>query len=244
VCISIRNLCFSFAEKSIFDNFNLEINDKNPVAVLGPSGCGKTTLLRLIAGLAQPASGSILISDNGICKTKTSFMFQEPRLLPYLTVLENTMLPVIKSIGVKTARKRASQFLRLASLSDKAGVFPANLSGGEMQRASMARAFTYDAPVLLLDEPFQSLDIPLRISLMDTLLKFLKEEHRYSVIVTHDPREALYLAKRIIVLKHNGAAVSIALDEQNESFALDTKQYVNSSAFHQEERLIAALSDS
>ena len=192
---SINKLCFAFGSNTLFDNFSLELNAADsPLMALGPSGCGKTTLLRLIAGLLTPASGHITAP-------KVSFAFQEPRLFPQLTALENVALPLeAVALSKSAALERARYFLELVSLSDKAREYPSALSSGQAQRVSIARAFAYPAPLLLMDEPFQSLDIPLRIELMETLQRMLTVAPRFLFIVTHDPREAVFLGKRIIVL--------------------------------------------
>jgi NitT/TauT family transport system ATP-binding protein len=168
---------------------------------LGVSGCGKTTLLRLIAGLLAPSAGRIDRSGD------VSFVFQESRLLPWQTVLENVSLPIERSMGRTAARSRALQFLRRVSLEDKAGAYPPELSGGQAQRASFARAFAYPAPIMLMDEPFQALDVPLRIRLMETARSLLEQENRLAVVVTHDPREAIFLGRRILVLGSRGRGI-------------------------------------
>ncbi|MDR2485622.1 MAG: ABC transporter ATP-binding protein [Treponema sp.] len=198
----IQDICFSFGRKVLFDHVSLTLGEENPVALLGPSGCGKTTFLRLAAGLLEPRSGRIIYEDKepenpgkGI-----SFVFQEPRLLPWLTVRENVVLPIKKYLPPKDAESRAEHFLELVSLKDKIPAYPGALSGGQRQRVSIARAFTYPAALMFMDEPFQSLDIPLRIELMGTTLELLKAEPRFLIAVTHDPREAVFLGRRIIVL--------------------------------------------
>jgi NitT/TauT family transport system ATP-binding protein len=253
--VSLNNISFAFDQQKIpsqqiFDKLTLEIGEENPTLILGPSGCGKTSLLRLIAGLLKAQSGSITFRTGNTIHTGVhkSFMFQEDRLLPWMSVQENILLPVKKTMPAAEARERAAYFLDLVFLGHKADFYPDRLSGGEKQRASMARAFTYDAPLLLLDEPFQSLDIPLRISLMDTLLVLLEKDKRSCIMVTHDPREALYLGKRILVLnrEHINESLSsarIVLDEQAHPFFEGKKRsYVNRENHEQEERLIAALS--
>jgi NitT/TauT family transport system ATP-binding protein len=199
VSISIRGLDFAFAgNRPIFRGLSLELGKDNPAVILGPSGCGKTTLLRLIAGLLKPQAGELeIISGNS---PGVSFVFQEPRLLPWKTVLENVSLPLIETLGTEEAANRARRFLALVSLEDKARSLPAELSGGQRQRANLARAFACPAPVLLMDEPFQSLDIPLRLRLMDLTLALLAEFPRLAVAVSHDPREAAYLGRRVIIL--------------------------------------------
>ncbi|MDR0597467.1 MAG: ABC transporter ATP-binding protein [Treponema sp.] len=181
----------------------MDIDDGGPVALLGASGCGKTTLLRLMAGLLKPSAGGSVIERTG----EVSFVFQEHRLLPWYTVLENVSLPVERSMGRAAARDRALQFLCRVSLEDKAGAYPAELSGGQAQRASFARAFACPAPIILMDEPFQALDIPLRIRLMETTRSLLEQEKRLAVLVTHDPREAIFLGRRILVLGGGGRGI-------------------------------------
>jgi len=209
--ISIENLSFAYSEKKIFDGLNVKFDELDgPLVILGPSGSGKTTLLKLLGGLLKPSSGEIKFLGEGETENKTplsAFMFQEPRLLPWLSVLENISIPLEKALGKEKAKERARDFLSLVSLEEKEKVFPAELSGGQAQRISMARAFAWNAPVLLMDEPFQSLDIPLRKSLMDLTLSLLEKEKRFLVMVTHDPREAVYLGGRVIVLGRPGGGI-------------------------------------
>jgi len=209
--IVIENLSFAYSEKAIYNGLNAVFDELDgPLVILGPSGSGKTTLLKLLGGLLKPLSGGInFICENGTEESTpvSAFMFQEPRLLPWLTVLENISVPLEKAFGKEKAKERARDFLSLVSLGDKEKVFPAELSGGQAQRISMARAFAWSAPVLLMDEPFQSLDIPLRKSLMDLTLSLLEKEKRLLVMVTHDPREAVYLGGRVIVLGRPGEGI-------------------------------------
>ncbi|MDR2029777.1 MAG: ABC transporter ATP-binding protein [Treponema sp.] len=197
VSIEMEGLSFGFGERPIFQDLNLRLGDASPVAILGPSGCGKTTLLRLVAGLLRPQGGTLRIRGPA---EKVSFVFQEPRLFPWLRVLENVSLPVKGMMGKKDAEDRARRLLALVSLEDRARAYPGELSGGQRQRVSIARAFAYPAPILCMDEPFQSLDIPLRLQLMDLILTLLKAEPRLVLTVTHDPREAVYMGRRILVL--------------------------------------------
>jgi NitT/TauT family transport system ATP-binding protein len=240
--VSVQNLCFGYDGKTLFKDFSLDftgdVGNSNPAVILGPSGCGKTTLLRLMAGLIRPSAESKIEAPE-----KVSFVFQEPRLLPYLTVLQNVMLPAVKPLGKAEAERRALFFLRENALDEFAPAYPDKLSGGQRQRASIARAWTFPAPLILMDEPFQSLDIPLRIQLMDAVRKLLKTENRFVIAVTHDPREALYLGKRIIVLGKPPSqdAVSVVFDEKHET-AEEERGFVSENTFTLEKRLIAALS--
>jgi NitT/TauT family transport system ATP-binding protein len=156
-----------------------------------------------MAGLLKPSDPGSVIERSG----EVSFIFQESRLLPWHTVLENVTLPIERSMGKAAARDRAMQFLRRVSLEDRAGAYPGELSGGQAQRVSFARAFAYPAPIILMDEPFQALDLPLRLRLMERTLSLLEEEKRLAVVVTHDPREAIFLGRRILVLGNEGRLV-------------------------------------
>ncbi|MDR1286238.1 MAG: ATP-binding cassette domain-containing protein [Treponema sp.] len=191
--IAVRNLSFGFGCKVIFRDLSLEIGSSaldNPTVILGPSGCGKTTLLRLVAGLLPPGEG-------GVSSGPVSFVFQEPRLLPWKTVLANAALSAGEGRG---GEGEARRFLRLFSLGGRMDALPDELSGGERQRVNMARAFAPAAPVILMDEPFQSLDIPLRMKLMDLAVDIAGRTGRILLSVTHDPREAVYMGRRVIVL--------------------------------------------
>jgi NitT/TauT family transport system ATP-binding protein len=208
--IFLRDISFAFPKGNpLFQRLSLDL-DEGPVVILGSSGCGKTTLLRLMAGLLAPddgADGTGTIEREG----EASFVFQESRLLPWYTVLENVTLPIESRLGTAAACERALRFLRLVHLEHKAAAYPSELSGGQAQRVSMARAFAYPSQIMLMDEPFQSLDVPLRLQLMDTVRSLLAEEKFLAVMVTHDPREAVYLGRRILVLGRPPAG--IMLDE-------------------------------
>jgi NitT/TauT family transport system ATP-binding protein len=233
--LRVEALRFSYApskdpSKDIFRNFSLRLEGPGPFVMLGPSGCGKTTFLKLLGALEKPVEGSIAISGaEGV-----SFVFQEPRLLPWHTVLENVSLPVKKFYG-SAAAERAASFLRLVSLDDKLNAYPAELSGGQQQRAALARAFAHPGSLVLMDEPFQSLDIPLRIDLMNLTRKIMEGENRGLVLVTHDPREAVFLGRRIIVLGQpcRGIVLDWKIDFENPGPEASLKL---------EQELIAALS--
>ena len=175
----------------VFENLSLVFPKGEVSCITGPSGCGKTTLLNLIAGVLKPESGSIVFEEKE--KGPVSYLFQEPRLLPWRTVLENCTL-------VCDDRERAMHFLELAKISDKANRFPSELSGGERQRAAIARAFCYKSNVILMDEPFQNLDMNLKEELASLFFKMLKEDRRTVIWVSHDSELANTYAKKVIDL--------------------------------------------
>jgi NitT/TauT family transport system ATP-binding protein len=234
---TLKNIFFAFNGKPLFENFSLDLDEGNPTVILGPSGCGKTTLLRLIAGLLKPQAGAICGEEKS---GKVSFIFQEPRLLPWYTALKNVMIPLEGPLGKNDAQDRARYFLELVSLGNKAGTYPDELSGGERQRVSMARAFAYPRSLILLDEPFQSLDIPLRLELMDILLALIHREKRRALAVTHDPREAVYLGERILVLTKPPGG--IVLDKKI-SLSREERAYGSPAHGNLEHALVKALAD-
>ncbi len=232
--IEIKELSFSYSGVELFRDFSLSLQESSVCTLLGPSGCGKTTLLKLIAGLLTPQKGSVSVSG------PVSYVFQESRLFPWLSILENVMLPLLHLYTKTEAWERASYFLDLVGLADRKTAKPGSLSGGQQQRVSLARAFAYPSSVLLMDEPFQSLDVPLRIQLMDVVLDLLKKEPRLVMAVTHDPREAIYLADRIIILQ--GTPVRIVWDEPIALLRKD-RQYSSPAHAELEAHLFAVLSD-
>lgn len=188
--IEIENLSVSYGDNAVYKNFSLQVEDSAITCILGESGCGKTTLLNAIAGLI-PYGGSI-------SPVKTSYVFQSPRLIPYVTVLKNLTL-------TGATVEEAVKLLERVGLSEKAAAFPDRLSGGEAQRVALCRAFLFESDTLLMDEPFSSLDLKTKLSVMELFLSMQSEERRCVLFVTHDVDEALYLADRIIVL--NGGTV-------------------------------------
>jgi NitT/TauT family transport system ATP-binding protein len=204
VALRFEDVSFAFPGRPVFDGFSLEIASPGVTALLGPSGCGKTTLLRLAAGLSALDGGRIVLDGEPL---RVSYVFQEPRLLPWRTAADNVAIPLRRIYGAAGARRRAAAYLEYVGLADRAAAYPDELSGGQLQRVSLARAFAFPAPAVLLDEPFQALDLPLRIQLMELTLRLLAESPRLALAVTHDPREAIFLADRAIVIAGTPAAV-------------------------------------
>ncbi|NQT58246.1 MAG: ATP-binding cassette domain-containing protein [Bacteroidetes bacterium] len=193
------------SDVEVFNGLSLNIPEQEITVILGPSGCGKTTLLNSIAGLAEQDSGEI-IRDESDCSI--SFIFQEPRLLPWMSVSRNIDLVLQNAFPDKNQRsERISRFLGLVGLTDSAEMYPEELSGGMKQRVSIARAFAYPSNLILMDEPFQSLDLKLRIELIHEYTKLWDRDPRTTLLVTHDVREALLLADTIFLLSDRPAAV-------------------------------------
>lgn len=183
----------------VFEDFSLEVSPKTILAVVGPSGEGKTTLLHLASGLLEPDAGRVVreAGEDGA----VSYLFQEPRLLPASTVYANVELALRSAFVSRAERKElAMHYLDLVELSDSRQLYPAQLSGGMRQRVAIARSFAHPSKLMLLDEPFQSLDIGLRYSLIHAFIKLWEEDPKTTLFVTHDPKEALLLGDEVCCL--------------------------------------------
>lgn len=194
---------------------SLEIQEGSLVCILGPSGCGKTTILRLIAGLLKPDTGNIIWpqTDQGeIAPGDVGFVFQEPTLMPWETVFGNVYLPLrLQGIGLDKASGPVMKMLKAAGLGDFANAYPRELSGGMRMRVSIARALVTGPRLLLMDEPFGSLDEISRHRLNEELLELWEATGVTIVFVTHSIYESSYLADRIVVMSSRPGRVSASL---------------------------------
>lgn len=202
--INIQNISFSYDKagpEMIFKDFSMNLQASKVSVILGPSGCGKTTLLNLVSGLLSPERGSIECTGSSISKDNGfSVLFQEPRLLPWRSIRRNIEIVLKKEYGSTEAQAIAERYLDLVGLGDFNEYFPAELSGGMRQRAAIARAFAFPADTILMDEPFQALDLGLKIILTKLFTKLWVEDRRTSIFVTHDINEAILLGDEIFVL--------------------------------------------
>lgn len=198
--IRFHHVSKSFGDKRVINDVSFEIKSHESVAILGPSGSGKTTLLRLIAGTLKPDSGEIEVKSNRI-----GFIFQDHRLLPWRTAEENIEL-VLRASGMDSqkARVKARSWMNLMKLRDYYNYYPGQLSGGMMQRVSIARAFAIEPEIILMDEPFSNLDAELTDALLRQLRKVMANYSTTTVYVTHDILEALSIAQRIFQLTESG----------------------------------------
>ena len=210
------------------DGISLTVVPGEIVAVVGGSGCGKSTLLRLVSGLDNPSQGSVALDGDTILSPheKIGIVFQEPRLLPWLTVAGNVGFGLADRPKAERAERVARQLDRVG-LTDKAKVWPRELSGGQAQRVAIARALVPRPEVLLLDEPFSALDAFTRVDLQDHLLALWADARPTLIHVTHDVEEAIVLADRVVVMRpHPGRiADEIVIDlprpRDRQSAALD-----------------------
>lgn len=208
--IEVSNVSKHFNAFKALDNINLHIHSGELVALLGPSGCGKTTLLRIIAGLETPDSGSIQfhgedVSERDVRERNVGFVFQHYALFRHMTVFDNVafglrMKPKKQRPDENTISKKVHALLDLVQLDWLADRYPEQLSGGQRQRIALARALAVEPKVLLLDEPFGALDAKVRKELRRWLARLHEEVHLTSVFVTHDQEEAMEVADRIVVM--------------------------------------------
>jgi putative hydroxymethylpyrimidine transport system ATP-binding protein len=206
--VYLSNASLSYRQQPLFKNLNITFPSNKCVCLLGPSGVGKTTILRIIADLITTAkpndfSAQVTTSDSLPLTNRIAYMAQQDLLMPWLTVLENVLIGYkLRGINIKKhpqIKRRALSLLEKVNLQEVAGCYPNVLSGGMRQRAALARTLMEDAPVVLMDEPFASLDAITRLRLQDLTAKLLVD--RTILLVTHDPLEALRLADIIYVLK-------------------------------------------
>ncbi|MFT4103282.1 MAG: sulfate ABC transporter ATP-binding protein [Burkholderiaceae bacterium] len=208
--IEVRNVSKRFGDFIALNNVSATIDSGELVALLGPSGCGKTTLLRIIAGLETPDSGSILFSGEDathvdVRRRQVGFVFQHYALFRHMTVFENVAFGLrVKPRGErpneKFIRDKVKELLSLVQLDWLADRYPSQLSGGQRQRIALARALAVEPRVLLLDEPFGALDAKVRKELRRWLRRLHDELHVASIFVTHDQEEALEVADRVVLM--------------------------------------------
>jgi len=205
VKLRIKNLTKSFflngKETEALEDVTLDFFPNEFCVIVGPSGCGKTTLLRLLAGLEQPTSGEVIYGDSDPNKPKCNLVFQEQAVFPWMTVWENIAFG-LRRRGVKGAELEdiVDHFLDLTGLSGFWNFYPYQLSGGMKQRVGVARAFANDPEILLMDEPFASLDEQNKTLLQDELLRIWEQTKKTVVFITHSIDEAISLGDRVIVM--------------------------------------------
>jgi len=208
--LQVEAVSHRFGERAVVDDVSFSVAPGEIFCLLGPSGCGKTTLLRLIAGLETLQHGRVVISDRVMADTTgidvppenrpMSLLFQDFALFPHMTALQNVAFG-LKALDPGTRRERSLEVLGQVGMLGHAERYPHELSGGEQQRIALARARAPRPRVMMLDEPFSNLDVSLRSQLRDLVLHVIKRTTASSVIVTHDPEEAMFMGDRIAVMR-------------------------------------------
>jgi NitT/TauT family transport system ATP-binding protein len=209
--IELRAVAHRFGTLDVIAELNVSVGAGEVVGLVGPSGCGKSTLLELLAGLAMPAAGEIRVGDGESAQerlARCAYMPQRDLLLPWLTALDNAALaPRNRGVARAAARAEAAPLFERFGLAGFEQARPTELSGGMRQRVAFLRTLLAGKPVLLLDEPFASLDAITRAEMQEWLAEALAAERRTVVLVSHDVEEALYLCDRVLVLSARPARV-------------------------------------
>jgi NitT/TauT family transport system ATP-binding protein len=209
--VEVRDICKRYGDLEALRNINLEFERGKLTTLLGPSGCGKTTLLKIIAGLVPSTSGEIRINGRVVTGPgpERAFVFQDFALMPWATVLRNVAFGLeLKGVPQADRHRIARHYIGEVGLTGFEEKYPHELSGGMRQRVGIARAFSVDADVLLLDEPFSAVDEQNRRKFQEDLLQFVEKERKTFLFVTHSIEEAVYVSDRIVLLSPRPGRVS------------------------------------
>jgi NitT/TauT family transport system ATP-binding protein len=213
------SLTFETADGKVdaLSNVDLQVAEGEFVSFIGPSGCGKTTMLRVVADLQQPSSGSLLVNGMSAQEARLArsygYVFQAPALFPWRTVEKNLKLPLeIMGYSAAEQQKRIDHYLSLVNLTGFERKFPWQLSGGMQQRVSIARALSFDPALLLMDEPFGALDEIVRDHLNEQLLQLWRATGKTVLFVTHSIPEAVFLSTKIVVMSPRPGRIIDVID--------------------------------
>lgn len=201
----IKNLCKNFdinGEKiEVLKNINLVVEDKSFVTIIGKSGCGKTTLLRILCGLEEKTLGSFEFTNcNQNEDKKIGIVFQEPRLMPWLTVKENMAISLMNCNDKEYVDEIVNSNLELLGLYKFRNAYPSQISGGMAQRVSLGRTLCYNPQIILMDEPLGALDAFTRRNLQKELIDIFVKKNKTIIFVTHDVEEAIYLGQKVVIM--------------------------------------------
>ena len=213
--LSVRDLSITFPDNNggldALDRISFNIRPREFVCFLGPSGSGKTTFLRALAGILQPTSGSVNFMHRH--QPRIGMVFQQSNLMPWRTVLQNIMLPLeLENAGAVDAEVKARELVNLVGLEGFEDSLPRDLSGGMAQRVAIARALIHDPDLLLLDEPFASLDALTRERMWTELSNIWQAKQKTVVMVTHSINESLFLADRVLVLTQRPGKIKLDVE--------------------------------
>jgi NitT/TauT family transport system ATP-binding protein len=221
LAVDVRDVSLTFetsdGKVEALSSVSLQIADGEFVSFIGPSGCGKTTMLRVIADLQQPTSGTLLVNgmsaEQARLERRYGYVFQAPALFPWRTIEKNLKLPLeIMGFSDSEQRQRAARYLALVNLTGFERKFPWQLSGGMQQRVSIARALSFDPALLLMDEPFGALDEIVRDHLNEQLLQLWDKTGKTVLFVTHSIPEAVFLSSKIVVMSPRPGRIIDVID--------------------------------
>ena len=234
--LAIKDLGLIFKTNSTpltaLQDVSFAVQPAEMLCLLGPSGCGKTTLLKVLAGFIQPSSGQVLVRGNQVTTPgpERCVVFQEDALFPWLTVAENIAFGLKgKGIGRRQCKEMVDHYLSLVGLTAFASYLPTEISGGMKQRVALARVLILEPEILLMDEPFAALDAQTREEMQQLLLQLWKTLGHTIVFVTHDVREAVTLADRVLMMDRNPGRVKKLVDIE-----LQRPRDLDGTAFHRQ----------
>jgi len=228
-CVAARHLGMRFALRGkdlvVLEDVNLQVRDREFCCIVGPSGCGKSTFLRILAGLERQTSGELSVLVRDPAKPLTAMVFQERSIFPWMTVEDNVGYGLrMRGVHASVRRRVVAHYLEKVGLSGFARAYPHQLSGGMNQRASVARAFATDPEILLMDEPFASVDEQTRALLQEELLRVWESDRKTVVYITHSIDEALVLGDRVVVMSarpgHIKAEIEVTLPRPRSVYEL------------------------
>ena len=206
--LKFKNINKIYGHNIIFKDFNIEFYKNKVNCILGKSGCGKSTLLNIISGIIKNDGDEINISKN----IDISYIFQDDRLIEWLTIEENIKLVIKKYYNKNELDKLCDKYLDMVEVYNYKKYYPQMLSGGLRQRINIARAFIYPSQIIIMDEPFKSIDIKNKKIIMDNFKEILEKEKRTVIFVTHDIEEAIFLGEKIFILGNSPIEVKNIID--------------------------------
>jgi len=215
--LAVQKATFGYGKTAVIEDLSIEFDHNKTYSIIGPSGCGKTTLLYGLAGIVKPFSGAVLVEGKNASPSReqTSIILQEYGLFPWKTVWENIALPlVLAHKETKETVAYGKELMKSLGIDTHCDHYPSQLSGGQKQRVAIARSWMMHPDILLMDEPFSSLDAMTRESLQDTVVQLVKKNEMTLVIVTHSIEEAVFMSETILVLDGIGNLYKI-IDNPN-----------------------------
>ena len=204
----VKNIVKQYGKLQVLDKVSIQFEENKIICILGPSGCGKTTLLNIMVGTLSKDYGEVI----GFEKEDISFVFQEDRLIEWKNVKDNVGFVLRDKMDKKVRENVIDKYLRLVNLEEYKYYYPRQLSGGMRQRISILRAFAYPSKILIMDEPFKSLDINSKRTIMEFTLKLKELRGKTCILVTHDIQEALTLGDKIVILTEKPTKVKKVIE--------------------------------
>ena len=220
--IRIENINKRYGDNIIFNNFQIDFYENKINCILGKSGCGKTTLLNIISGVVKNDESDFKgIEDLGV-----SYIFQDDRLIDWLSVEDNIKLVIKKHYSEDKVNELCEKYLKLVGIYEYKNYYPQRLSGGMRQRVNIARAFIYPSKIIIMDEPFKSIDIKNKQIIMENFKKILEEDNRTVLFVTHDIDEALYLGDVAFILGDRPLKIKNIFKEKKDTDKEKISEYI------------------